>query len=206
MFEILNSYLDDKITQINNDAIFQNVQHEISINGYIGHILHFIIKAFQVKKILELGALYGKSAIMMASAGGDIEIDSIENNENNFHIAIENVQAYKMEDRISIHHGDAMEMLNSEKFQQKNFDMIFVDANKLAYLDYLHWCEKFLKKNGIMIFDNVFIHHALEKYKDNNCKMHQKMEEFLDYTGKNNAFKRLILPYERDALCVLIKN
>ncbi len=205
MFEILENYIDDKISQINHDPIFQGEQHEISVNSYIGQILHFIINAFNIKKILELGTLYGKSAVLMASAKQDIEVDSIENNEANFQIASKNIKIYNMENRIKLHHGDAMNLLNSDFFQEKEFDMIFIDANKMAYLEYLHWSEKHLKKNGIMIFDNIFIHHALEKYKDKSCKMHHKMEEFLKYTSDSKSFNRLILPYNRDSLCILIK-
>ena len=55
----------------------------------------------------------------------------------------------------------------------------------------------------MLIFDNIFIHHALPKYNDKNCSMFKKMEEFLLYTANEKLFDRLILPYERDAICIL---
>jgi predicted O-methyltransferase YrrM len=205
-FKILkNDYVDERIQKIEKDEIFQNAQSNISIDGYLGSILQFFIKAFNVKRVLELGALYGKSAILMALSNekNDIFVCSIENNEKNFEIAKQNVQIYNLENQIQIYFGDAMEILNKDENLPRDFDMVFVDANKLSYIDYLKWCEKNLKKGTILIFDNIFIHHVLPKYNDQNCSMFRKMEEFLQYTANEALFDRLIIPYERDGLCVL---
>ena len=206
IFEILkNNYIDEKIKKIENDEIFQNAQSNISIDSYVASILQFFIRTYNVKKILELGALYGKSAILMANATENIDIvvHSIENNEKNYEIAVKNIEKYGLENRIKIYSGDAMAILNSDNFP-RDFDMVFIDANKLAYIDYLNWCEKNLKKNAVLIFDNVFLHHVLPKYQDKNCSMFKKMEEFLSYSSNEKLFERLIVPYERDALCILI--
>ena len=133
----------------------------------------------------------------------DIVVHSIENNEKNYEIAVKNIEKYGLENRIKIYSGDAMAILNSDNFP-RDFDMVFIDANKLAYIDYLNWCEKNLKKNAVLIFDNVFLHHVLPKYQDKNCSMFKKMEEFLSYSSNEKLFERLIVPYERDALCILI--
>lgn len=203
-FEILNRYLDERVVKINEDEIFQNSQSNISVNPYLGSILSFFIRIFDVKKVLELGALYGKSAILMASCADEIVVHSIENNESNYDIASRNVEKYDLQDRVKIHFGDAMNLLNSQFFQNENFDMAFIDANKLAYMDYLKWCERYLRKNSILVFDNIFIHYALPKYRDENCQMYRKMEEFLEYTKDNNLFERMIIPYERDGVCILM--
>jgi caffeoyl-CoA O-methyltransferase len=207
IFKILkNNYIEEKIIKIQNDKIFQHSQSNISIDEYTTSILFFFIRTFNIKKILELGALYGKSAILMANANEkkDIFIHSIENNEKNYEIAKKNVEIYQLKDQIKIDFGDAIEILNNKNFP-KDFDMVFVDANKLAYMDYLNWCEKNLKQNTILIFDNVFLHRVLSKYQDQQCIMFKKMEEFLLYTSNEKLFERIIIPYERDALCILIK-
>ncbi len=202
MFNINNHYIHQEIEKIHNDEIFQNSQSSISINGYIASVLSFFIRTQSIKKILELGTLYGKSSILMANCDENIFVHSIENNEKNHSIAKQNIEIYGLQNRIQTHFGDAIEILNSPHFP-KDFDMVFVDANKLAYIDYLHWCEKYLDQKAMLIFDNIFIHHALPKYNDKNCSMFKKMEEFLLYTANEKLFDRLILPYERDAICIL---
>ena len=134
IFEILkNNYIDEKIKKIENDEIFQNAQSNISIDSYVASILQFFIRTYNVKKILELGALYGKSAILMANATENIDIvvHSIENNEKNYEIAVKNIEKYGLENRIKIYSGDAMAILNSDNFP-RDFDMVFIDANKLV--------------------------------------------------------------------------
>ena len=52
------------------------------------------------------------------------------------------------------------------------FDMIFIDADKESYLEYLYWAEKHLKKGGLLVADNTFLFGAV--YGESNRSPQQK--------------------------------
>jgi predicted O-methyltransferase YrrM len=199
-FDILNFYLSQ------NDKNSLNCEDsQISINQYISSILDFIIHVFKPKIIIELGTLYGKSAISMAQSNPDAQIHTIENNEKHYNIAKKNILNHNLSNRITLHLGDCMEILATDKIQNLSPDMIFIDANKARYLDYLSWAKEFLNKNGIIVADNIFVHKVIEKYKNPNNNIHKNMEIFLERVQNKDLFNTLIIPYERDGISISIK-
>ena len=56
--------------------------------------------------------------------------------------------------------GDAHNTLNSLN-SEGPFDLVFIDADKAGYLDYLNWAEKNLKIGGILVADNTFLFDTL---------------------------------------------
>ena len=104
-------------------------------------------------RILEIGTAIGYSAILMTSflkQGG--KIDTIERYEKMAEIARENIKTAGKEDVINIIIGDAMDVLSC---LDKQYDMIFVDAAKGQYPEFLPHCMRMLVKGGLLISDNV---------------------------------------------------
>ena len=60
------------------------------------------IKKHNVKKILEIGAAIGYSAITMALIDDDIQITTIERDEKRYLEAVKNIKKFHLEDRINI--------------------------------------------------------------------------------------------------------
>ena len=199
-FEILNFYLKQNI-QFNISV----GDSPISINQYVNSILHFIIMSFKCETIIELGTLYGRSAISMAQLNKNIKIHSIDNNQQHYDIAKINIEEHQLSDQIKLYLGDCTEVLDTTEIQNLNTDMIFIDANKAKYLDYLSWSQNFLKPNAVIIADNIFIHKVLDKYKKSDNKIHTNMEMFLKKIQDKNLFHTLIIPYERDGISISVK-
>jgi len=104
-------------------------------------------------RILEIGTAIGYSAILMTSflkQGG--KIDTIERYEKMAEKARENIKMAGKEDTINIIIGDAMDVLAC---LDKQYDMIFVDAAKGQYPEFLPHCMRMLVKGGLLISDNV---------------------------------------------------
>jgi len=104
-------------------------------------------------RILEIGTAIGYSAILMSSflkQGG--KIDTIERYEKMAEKARENIKKAGKEDTINIIMGDAMDVLAC---LDKQYDMIFVDAAKGQYPEFLPHCMRMLVKGGLLISDNV---------------------------------------------------
>ncbi|MCC6138556.1 MAG: class I SAM-dependent methyltransferase [Bdellovibrionaceae bacterium] len=118
-------------------AIEQQLERDnllgINIGVAEGTILAFFMKAFDVQSVLEIGTQYGYSTTwFLQNMKSTAKIISIEKNETHFAQAQKNI----LDERCTLICGDAKKVL-SEQLQNHIFDLIFIDANKKAYPDYL---------------------------------------------------------------------
>lgn len=196
IFDILNAnYHQTDLILDSNDY------QDISINHYVASILRFFIKSHNIKKCLEIGSLYGRSAMEIALAlPKDGTVYTIEKDELKCQKSIENYRINDLSHKIIQLCGDATEIIKEIK---ESFDLIFIDANKSEYINYLNWACNHLNKNGLIIIDNVFLHKMHPSYQDPNSKTHKILKNFLEEILDKNKYNTLIVPYERDALAII---
>ena len=145
-----------------------------SIGPVKGRILAEIVKKTRPKQILEVGALYGYSAILMAkNSPPGIEIVSVEKNPEHVCISKENIKRANMERSIKMVEGDGRTELGK---LTGSFDLVFLDAEKTQYLAYLKAVERNLHKGSVIVADNVGI------FKD-------QMQDYLDYVRNKGPYK-----------------
>jgi predicted O-methyltransferase YrrM len=145
-----------------------------SIGPVKGKILAEIVKKTRPKRILEVGALYGYSAILMAkNSPSGVEIVSVEKNPEHVRIAKENIKRANMERSIRVVEGDGRTELGK---LTGSFDLVFLDAEKTQYLAYLKAVEGNLHKGNVVVADNVGI------FKD-------QMKDYLEYVRNNGPYK-----------------
>ncbi|TYS59166.1 O-methyltransferase [Sutcliffiella horikoshii] len=106
------------------------------------------------KRILEIGAAIGYSAIRMAQALPEATIVTIERDEHRYLQAKSHIEHAGLQDRIHLIFGDALEVLDQVK-KEAPFDFIFVDAAKGQYERFFTMYETLLNEMGIIITDNV---------------------------------------------------
>ena len=124
-----------------------------SIGPIKGRILAEVVREHKPRKILEVGALYGYSAILIAkNSPAKAEITSVEKNPEHARITEQNVERARLEDQIKVIKGDAMEILPG---LPGPFDLVFLDAEKTQYLDYLKAVEDKLHQGSVVVADNV---------------------------------------------------
>jgi len=124
-----------------------------SIGPVKGKILAEIVRKHKPRKILEVGALYGYSAILIAkNSPANAEITSVEKDPEHAKITEQNVERARLEDQIKVIRGDAMEILRK---LPGPFDLVFLDAEKTQYLDYLKAVEDKLHQGSVVVADNV---------------------------------------------------
>jgi predicted O-methyltransferase YrrM len=124
-----------------------------SIGPVKGKILAEIVKKHKPRKTLEVGALYGYSAILICkNSPVNAEITSVEKNPEHVRMTEQNVERAKLEDQIKVIQGDAMEILPT---LPGPFDLVFLDAEKTQYLDYLKAVENKLHQGSVVVADNV---------------------------------------------------
>lgn len=110
-------------------------------------------KTLAPARILEVGTAIGYSAILFSGflkSGG--KIDTIERNEQMIELARKNIKAAGLQNTINVIAGDAMEVLSC---LDKRYDMIFLDAAKGQYAEFLELSKRMLVPGGLLVSDNV---------------------------------------------------
>ena len=124
-----------------------------SIGPVKGRIIAEVVAKLKPRKILEVGALYGYSAILIAkNSPANAEITTVERNPEHARMTEQNVERAQLEDQIKVIQGDAKEVLPK---LPGPFDLVFLDAEKTQYLDYLKAVEEKLHQGSVVVADNV---------------------------------------------------
>jgi predicted O-methyltransferase YrrM len=172
-----------------------------SIGPIKGKIIAEIIKKHKPKCILEIGTLYGYSAILMANLVANDnygKVVTIEIDKAFADIAKRNIQDAGFQEKIDIIVGNALEVIPRLGCK---FDLLFLDAAKDEYLRYLNLAEakNLIEKGDIVIADNVGVSR-------------NEMLDYLDYVRKSGIYKsetiETMLEYTddvKDAIEVSIK-
>jgi predicted O-methyltransferase YrrM len=126
-------------------------EHDVSMMQ--GKTLAFFITLLQAKRILEIGTLGAFSTIWMArSLQPDGRITTIEANERHAKVALHNVRAAGLLDRVDLRTGQALDVLPLLKGP---FDLIFIDADKKNNPAYLEWALRLSRPGTLIIADNI---------------------------------------------------
>ena len=147
------------------------------------------IKKHTVKKILEIGAAIGYSAIMMALVDDEIEITTIERDEKRYLEAVKNIKKMNLEDRITLVFHDALEA-NIEG----SFDMVFIDAAKAQNIKFFEMFSRNLKPKGTIITDNMNFHGLVDKdpeeIKSRNLRaLVRKLKDYATFLKENKKYE-----------------
>ncbi len=147
---------DSELKSVREELARRGCEH-MSISGAEARILQFFVRATGVKKIVEVGMLFGYSAIAMAKAlPADGVLYSLEKNPVNFETAKKFFDNSPVGGRIRPMSGDALETLKSLEGEGP-FDLVFIDADKANYANYLTWAEQNVRQGGYIVGDNTFL-------------------------------------------------
>lgn len=117
-------------------------------------LLSTLVHCMQANRILEIGTAYGYSTLWMALAMPPAgRIWTIDPDRERTKIAARFFERAGVAGRIDITNQPAVEVL--ETFSHRNLDIVFLDANKEQYPQYLELCVPMLKRSGLMIVDNL---------------------------------------------------
>ena len=119
-----------------------------------GEWLQGIVQKLKPKKILELGTANGYSGIILGSTGANVM--TMEKEEALAEEAGCNFEQFKTKAEVIV--GDAVKMVHDlaeNKRNQGAFDLIFIDFAKSKYLNVLEDCITLVRKQGVIIADNI---------------------------------------------------
>jgi predicted O-methyltransferase YrrM len=152
-------------------------EHLPSIGPIKGKIISDIIKRYKPTKILEIGTLHGYSAILMVDLlFDDGKLITIEIDKNLADIARKNIAKAGLSNKIDVISGNALEVIPT--LTGYKFDLIFLDAAKSEYLQYLRLLEEkhLMKKDSVVVADNVILYE-------------NEMKDYLEYVRSSDRYK-----------------
>ena len=130
---------------------------DIQVSAVQGKFLYLLAKMIGAKRILELGTLAGYSTIWLARAlPDDGQLVTCEYDQKHAKVARGNLDRAGLGEKVEIITGAALETL--PKLVARNgqpFDLVFLDADKNNYSNYLDWALKLTRSGSFIIADNV---------------------------------------------------
>ena len=175
-----------------NDSLGDIKRMQISVSQC--HFLHLITKVSKIKNVLEIGTFTGLSTLSIALAlPDDGSIIALDKNESTNNIAINFFKKANQEIKIKTIIKPALESLNDFKKNNKIFDMVFIDADKENYKNYYDISLDLIKKEGLIIVDNVLWHgEVVDKTK--NDRLTNIIRDFNSYVKDDKKTEQIILP------------
>lgn len=126
----------------------------IQVSEDLGRLLQLTIMLSGAKRVLEIGALFGYSSLLMAQAlPADGQAISLEVSPKHAAIARQNLQAAGVGDKVEVREGNALDTLDS---LSGPFDLVFIDADKESYPQYLDAALRLTGPGAVIIADNVW--------------------------------------------------
>lgn len=132
--------------------VYADEYHVPIIQPEVAQMIQTLLYMKKPKRVLEIGTAIGYSASIMAQTMENGEIVSIEIREDMRALALAHVEKFNSAVNFDFKLGDALEVLPQI---EGKFDVIFIDASKGHYLEFLELCKEKLNPNGLIISDNI---------------------------------------------------
>lgn len=146
------------------------------------------VQTYQPKSVLEIGTAIGYSTMLIGANALDTKIVTIEIDEERACKARGFLTQAGLSDRVEIIEGDAGQIINELNLR---FDMVFIDAAKGQYLNYLNKTIDKLTDNAVIFADNVLFRGMVEgniatprRYRT----IVKRLREYLDFINNDSRF------------------
>ena len=179
------------------------------LSGHVqGRVLSMISQMIQPERILELGTFTGYSALCLAEGlTEDGTLLTIEHNDELEDMIRRNLALSPLGEKVELVIGDAKEELRrlGERREAKGagvFDLVFIDADKKEYCDYLDLVLPLMREGGWILADNtLWDGHIIESAYDKD-KQTVALRAFNDKVMQDERLEKVILPV-RDGLTII---
>ncbi|MDE5882390.1 MAG: O-methyltransferase [Muribaculaceae bacterium] len=167
-----------------------------------GRLLKMLSSMIAPKRVLELGTFSGYSALCIAEAlSDDARLDTIEVDDELEDFIRENLASSPHGYKVRLHIGDASEIM--KQWQDAEFDLIFIDADKRHYDDYYAAALPLLRPGGYIIADNTLWDGHVTELNPRSAQTLGIMR-FNDMIAADPKVEKVIIPL-RDGLTIIRK-
>lgn len=172
------------------------------LSGHVqGRFLQAVSAMIRPRRVLEIGTLTGYSAICLAEGlTEDGELHTLELRERDATLARGFFDRSRFSDRLHIHIGEALSVMETLK---ADWDLVFIDADKINYVNYYEAVLPQLRSGGFVLADNVLFHGEVleEKIKGKNALAIHQFNEHV----RNDQRVECVMLTVRDGLMLIRK-
>ncbi|MCQ2310957.1 MAG: O-methyltransferase [Paludibacteraceae bacterium] len=209
----INEYIEQHSSQepdylqvINRDTNL-HVLNAHMLSGHIqGRLLAMMSRMICPTYILELGTYTGYSALCLAEGlHADGHLFTIERNDELQDTIQRNLGLSPLGSRITSLIGEAQTYLTAENSSLPTFfDLVFIDADKREYCDYIDLVYSRVRAGGWILADNtLWDGHVVDSAYDKDAQT-LGLRAFNDYIAHDERLEKVILPF-RDGLTIIRK-
>jgi caffeoyl-CoA O-methyltransferase len=193
--------LDDVLTEIENDTVTHH-PHAQMLSGHVqGKVLELFSKMIKPERILEIGTFTGFSALCLAKGLiDDGKLVTLELRGDDAETARRYFDKLEIGAKIISHVGDALQIIPT---LIETWDLVFIDADKVNYINYYELTLPSVKKGGWIVADNVLFHGEVlaEDIKGKNARA---IHEFNEHIKNDDRVEQAMLTI-RDGLLLIQK-
>ncbi len=197
--EKLQNYINDfglKLSSVQQEIINYNKTlgdiKRMQIDPSQCYFLHLIIKISNIKDVLEIGTFTGLSALSISLAlPEDGKLIALDKNEETNKIALSFFKKANQTHKIQTIVKPALETL--DELNNKKFDMVFIDADKMNYKAYYEKSLGLINRGGLIVIDNVLWHGEVTDEKNDN-KFTINIREFNKFVSEDKRVEQIIIP------------
>jgi caffeoyl-CoA O-methyltransferase len=168
----------------------------MQISAYEGHLLQWLVRISGAKNILEIGTFMGTSTLWMAAGLPENGIiTTLEFSEEYAALARQHFAASPLVDRIEMAQGPALDWFRTRPAVPQ-FDLVFIDADKNNYANYLEEVLPRMNKRGWIIGDNTLLFGVMSGEKPDGASPVAKeaMTKFNETLADPARFESILLP------------
>jgi caffeoyl-CoA O-methyltransferase len=166
-----------------------------------GKLLELISAMVKPERILEIGTFMGYSALCLAKGlSPNCKLHTLELRKEDADISANYFSKSLYHKQIILHVGNALDIIPTLK---ETWDLIFIDADKVNYINYYELTLPLLKKGRFILADNVLYHGEIleEKIKGKNAKA---IHSFNEHVRKDSRVQQVMMTV-RDGLMLIQK-
>ena len=197
--EKLQNYINDfglKLNPVQQEIINYNKTlgdiKRMQVDATQCYFLHLIIKISNIKDVLEIGTFTGLSALSISLAlPEDGKLIALDKNEETNKIALSFFKKANQTHKIQTIVKPALETL--DELNNKKFDMVFIDADKMNYKAYYEKSLGLINRGGLIVIDNVLWHGEVADEK-NDDKFTINIREFNKFVSEDKRVEQIIIP------------
>jgi len=197
--EKLQNYINDfglKLSPVQQEIINYNKTlgdiKRMQVDPTQCYFLHLIIKISNIKDVLEIGTFTGLSALSISLAlPEDGKLIALDKNEETNKIALSFFKKANQTHKIQTIVKPALETL--DELNDKKFDMVFIDADKMNYKAYYEKSLGLINRGGLIVIDNVLWHGEVADEK-NDDKFTINIREFNKFVSEDQRVEQIIIP------------
>jgi len=197
--EKLQNYINDfglKLSPVQQEIINYNKTlgdiKRMQVDPTQCYFLHLIIKISNIKDVLEIGTFTGLSALSISLAlPEDGKLIALDKNEETNKIALSFFKKANQTHKIQTIVKPALETL--DELNNKKFDMVFIDADKMNYKAYYEKSLGLINRGGLIVIDNVLWHGEVVDEK-NDDKFTINIREFNKFVSEDKRVEQIIIP------------